>query len=54
MTVEVRTFIIELIEEIDHLQQCVDGEFSTDFELSEADRAASKQNYLATLEELSK
>ena len=50
MTDELYAFIKELIDEIDNLQQTVDGEYSTDFERSSLSRQEDKQALLDELE----
>lgn len=49
---EIRIFIEELIEEIDHLTLHLDGEYSTNFRESEKEREETKKHYLSRLNEL--
>ena len=44
-------FITELIEEVNHLQQSVDSEYSTNFERADAARKETIKNYYNKLKE---
>lgn len=49
MNRELKEFILELIEEIDHLQCVVDGEISVNLERSDRERELQKESYLKIL-----
>jgi hypothetical protein len=51
MSDELYTFIKDLIEEIEHLQSIVDGEYSTNFDVSDKDREDKIKNLMDTLNE---
>lgn len=52
MPLKVENFILELIEEVLYLQQCIDAEYSTDFERSDNDRESQRITLFAKLEAL--